>query len=197
MKRGAPAVVPKLWPGSTVVCLGTGPSLTADDVNAVKGKAKVIAINNAHTLAPWAEVLYACDNKWWNWHKGVPEFTGLKFSMDERARGVPGVQILRNSGADGLELEPSGLKTGSNSGYQAIGLAVHFGAQRVLLLGYDMEGRHFFGEHPDKSVPPFQICLEKFKTLVEPLRKLGVDVINCSRATKLDCFPKMAIEDAL
>lgn len=197
MKRGAPAVVPKLWPGSTVVCLGTGPSLTAADVDAVHGKAKVIAINNAHVLAPWADVLYACDYKWWHWHKGAPTFRGMKFSIDERARGFPGVQILRNSGKDGLEMDPTGLKTGSNSGFQAINLAVHFGAMKVLLLGYDMQGQHFFGNHPDGSAPPFEICLRQFRTLVEPLKKLGVHIINCTRTTQLDCFPMMAIEDAL
>lgn len=197
MRHMPTAVVPKLWPDSTVACLGTGPSLTQADVDAVRGKAKVIAINNAHTLAPWAEVLYACDYKWWHWHKGAPEFRGMKFSIDERSRAFPGVQILRKSGQDGLELDPGALKTGSNSGFQAINLAVHFGAKRVVLLGYDMQGDHFFGKHPDGTAPPFQICLEKFKTLVEPLKKLGVEVINCSRETKLECFPQMAIEDAL
>jgi len=166
-------------------------------VNAVRGKAKVIAINNANTLAPWAEVLYACDYKWWHWHKGVPSFTGMKFSVDERSRAFHDVQVLRKSGADGLELDPGALKTGSNSGFQAINLAVHFGAKRVVLLGYDMQGDHFFGKHPDGTVPPFQICLEKFRTLVEPLRRLGVEVINCSRKTKLDCFPRMDLADAL
>jgi hypothetical protein len=161
--------VPKLWPGSTVVCLGTGPSLTAEDVEAVRGRAKVIAINNAHALAPWADVLYAC------------------------------VQVLRKSGQGGIDTDPTSLRTGSNSGYQAIGLAIHFGATRILLLGYDMRGEHFFGKHPDGSAPPFALCLSKFATLVEPLQKLGVTVINCSRKTAIPetVFPRMPLGEAL
>lgn len=193
------AVVPKLWAGETVVCLATGPSLTVDDVNYVRDKAKVIAINNAYQLAPWADVLYACDAKWWHWHRGVPSFQGLKYSLDPMSRAFKGVQILDKTGQEGLEVLPTGLKTGSNSGYQAINLAVHFGAVRILLLGYDMHGGHFFGTHPDHSAPPFDICLPKFATLVQPLARLGVLVINCTRKTKIPetVFPRMPLEEAL
>jgi hypothetical protein len=193
------APVPRLWPGSTVVCLGTGPSLTTEDVEAVRGRAKVIAINNAHVLAPWADVLYACDYKWWSWHKGVPGFTGPKYALDPRARVFAGVQVLRKSGQGGIDTDPTSLRTGSNSGYQAIGLAIHFGATRILLLGYDMRGEHFFGKHPDGSAPPFALCLSKFATLVEPLQKLGVTVINCSRKTAIPetVFPRMPLGEAL
>lgn len=193
------ASVPRLWPGATVVCLGTGPSLTAADVASVRGRARVIAINDAYKLAPWADVLYACDAKWWAWHKGVPTFPGLKYAIQAGADRWPGVQLLRKTGDTGLELSPHGLRTGSNSGYQAIGLAVHLGAARILLLGYDMTGgaAHFFGKHPDGSGPPFKLCLERFATLVAPLRERGIDIVNCTRTTALRCFPCQPLEQAL
>lgn len=198
MVIGQPARVPRLWPGGTVACLGTGPSLVAADIELLRGRVEgVIAINDAYRLAPWADVLYACDAKWWYWHKGMPEFQGLKFSVDPVARHYPGVTILRKTGDAGLELDPTAVRTGRNSGYQAINLAVHLGATRVLLLGYDMKGDHFFGHHPDNSKPPFAICLQRFATLVEPLKAAGVTVINCSRSTALTCFPHRSLEDAL
>lgn len=197
----APIAVPKLWPGSTVVCLGTGPSLTAADVDACRGRAKVIAINDAYRLAPWADVLYACDYKWWGWHKGVPSFSGLKYALTAPAAQWPGVQVLRNLGVDGLSMEPTGLRNGRNSGYQAINLAVLLGATRVLLLGYDMQADktrdHFFGRHPDHTKPPFSVCLARFTTLVKPLAALGVEVINCSRQTALTAFPRRPLEEVL
>lgn len=190
--------VPRLCPGGTVVCLGGGPSLTREDVEYVHGKASVIAINDAYKLAPWADVLYACDAKWWYWHgsNGAAAFAGLKFALDPGVR-VKGVQVLANTGQTGLELRPTGLRNGRNSGYQAINLAVHLGATRVLLLGYDMRGDHWFGHHPDQSKPPFAVCLARFKTLVEPLKALGVTVINCSPKTALDAFPRAALRDVL
>ena len=198
----APAV-PLLRPRQgTVVCLGGGPSLTPDDVAAVRGKAGVIAINDAYKLAPWADVLYAADAKWWAWHQGVPDFRGLKFSLQPDAGRWPGVQVLRNTGERGLEASPTGLRTGRNSGYQAINLAVHLGATRVLLLGYDMgpaaDGKtHWFGDHPDKAPSPYVVFLERFADMVTPLQQLGVTVINCSRRTALTVFPQQALEEAL
>jgi hypothetical protein len=195
--------IPKLWPGSTIVCVGTGPSLTQGDLASVKGRARVIAINDAVRWAPWADVLYACDGKWVNQFHGMPKFAGLKYSLTVNLKHWPTWTRLRNDGALGLCLEPSGLRTGHNSGYQAINLAVHLGARRILLLGYDMmrhSGKsHFFGEHPPGWTPsPYPQFLRAFASLPQPLAQLGgVQVINCSRVTALKVFPQQSLEDAL
>jgi hypothetical protein len=194
--------VPRLCPGGTVVCLGSGPSLTQEDVDAVRGKATVIAINDTFRLAPWADVLWACDAKWWYWHwkKGVSDFAGLKFSLDKAAARYPGVQVLKKTGETGLELDPTGLRAGRNSGYQACGLAFHMGARRILLLGYDMRSNgkdHFFGAHPDSSKPPYAICLQRFATLVDPLKAAGVTIVNCTPGSALTCFPCAPLREAL
>src|SRR5688572_2955592 len=77
--------VPRLWPGYTFVCIGGGPSLTVEDVEVVKQAAmtdqvKVVAVNDAYRLAPWADVLYGFDWQWWEHHNGCPEFRGLKYT---------------------------------------------------------------------------------------------------------------------
>jgi hypothetical protein len=196
--RQAAVTVARLWPGATVVCIGTGPSLTLADVEACRDRARVIVVNNAYALAPWADVLYAADQKWWSWHKGAPDFAGLKYTIHPtRTPSWPGLLALRNTGAQGLELQPDGLRTGYNSGYQAINLAVHLGASRIVLLGYDMSGDHFFGSHPDKTKPPFAQCLQAFTTLPGPLADAGVEVINCSRQTALTCFPRRPLAEVL
>lgn len=192
------AVVPRLWPGETFALLGCGPSLTQADVDLCRGQARVIAINHAHTLASWADVLYACDARFWNWQKGVPSFTGLKYALEADAAKWPGVHVLKNTGVEGLDLEPTGLKTGQNSGFQAINLAVHLGAVKILLLGYDMQGTHFFGNYPwAPQHPPFHSFLDRFATVVEPLKALGVEVINCTPHSMLRTFPKQLLTQAL
>jgi len=195
-RRALPSspAVPKLWPQGTIVCLGSGPSLTRADVDFCRGKARVIAVNDAYRLAPFADVLYACDAKFWRWHKGVPNFAGLKYTLD-RSVGYPDVVVLQNTGQTGLELNPTGLRTGYTSGYQALNLAVHLGASRIVLLGYDFQGDHFFGSHPDQTKPPFQVCLKQFPTLVAPLAAAGVTVINATRTTALTTFPRVPLED--
>jgi len=188
---------------STIACIGGGPSLTQADVDLLRGRCFVIAINDAYKLAPWADVLYACDAKWWNWHAGAPSFTGPKYALEQRDPiDWPGVTLLKGTGVYGLEGDPSGLRTGHNSGYQALNLAVHLGARRVLLLGFDLgvddDGRtHWFGDHPDRTPSPYDAMLNAFETLVSPLAELGVDVLNCSRRTALTTFPIVRLEDVL
>ena len=196
--------VPRLWPDQTVICLATGPSLTQADCDAVRGQ-RVIAINDAHRLAPWADVLYSSDRQWWPFYKGVPAFGGLKYGVGSLPGGsnpfhqCPDVQVLKNTGEDGLELQPTGLKTYWNSGGAAINLAVHLGAARIVLLGYDMGGDHFFGAHPSRlnQQSPFRAFVRLMATMVEPLKALGVVMLNASRQTALKCFPRVSLASAL
>lgn len=193
--------VQRLWPGATVVCLGGGSSLTQADVDACRGRVRVIAINNAYQLAPWADVLYACDHQWWKWNQGVPEFPGLKFSITAKPGAWPRVHILGNAGIDGLSLDPRMVCTGHDSGYQAINLAVHLGAVRVLLLGYDMQRGpngelHWHPPHRQGGVP-FRLFLGSYPTIARPLREAGVEVLNCSRRTALPTFRLESLETAL
>jgi hypothetical protein len=204
--------VPRLFPGKTVVCLGAGPSLTAEDVEACRGRWPVIAINDAVRLAPWADVLYAADSDWWREYEGMPAFEGSKYGIANPNRKKdawpPDVRVLAFAGYEGLTVDPAGLQAGlrggQNSGYQAIGLAVHLGATRILLLGYDLEPAadgqtHFFGQHPPRlrKHSPYRLMARSFDMLVEPLAQLGVTVINCSRTTALTCFQRQALEDAI
>lgn len=205
--------VPRLWPGETVICIASGPSLTQEDVASVRGNARVIAVNDGIRWSKeFADVLYSSDRNFWPHYKGMPDFHGLKFGLGSNVGmrnpfpGLPDIQVLRYTGVEGLELEPDGLRCGRNSGAAAIGLAMHLGAVRVLLLGYDC-GRgssgqaHFFGDHPVGLNTTSQAMFDKFRrmfdTLVEPLSEAGVEVINCSRETALTAFPRMPLEDAL
>lgn len=201
VRGGLYATVPKILDRETVVCLGGGPSLTPADVDYCRHRAFVIAINDAYRLAPWADVLYASDAHWWQWHQGVSSFAGPKYALQLAARRWPGVRVLDNAGVSGLSLNPQALKNGRNSGYQAINLAVLLGAGMIVLLGYDMQrtgGRsHWFGDHPYPVSSPYQAFRGHFASLVGPLADLGIPVINCSRETALEVFPRQRLEETL
>lgn len=198
--------VPKLWPGETVVCIGSGPSLTQADVDLVRGRARVIAVNDAIDLAPWADVLYSSDQTWWRRRQGAPTFAGLKFGIAPRkgARSSPcpkftDVQIVGNTGPFGLETHPSGIRHGQNSGYAAINLAVHLGAARILLLGYNMGpvGRRTHFNGTPGSGASYDRFARAFDTMVQPLKHLRIEVINCTAPSRLRCFPSMSLTDAI
>ncbi len=190
--------VPRLWPNSTVVCIASGPSLTSDDVSLVRDKAKTIVVNSSYQMAPWADCLYAADARWWKSHHGAPEFHGLKYALEANAAKWPGVTVLKYGGERGLSSDPTSLKSGRNSGYQAIGLAVHFGASRIVLLGYDMQRgpkgeEHWHANHQEHRRSDYPNFLRFFDGLVEPLKARGIQIVNCTRRTALTCFDRQPL----
>lgn len=198
--------VPPLWSGPTAL-LGGGPSLTQAQVDACRGRARVIAINNAYLLAPWADLLYACDARWWGWHKDRPEldaFAGLKVGLhDPDKPAPPGVLVLRRGPNLGLAEQRDTLALGANGGHQALNLAVHLGGDPIILLGFDMRavaGRtNWHTDHPEKTPPRRydQQMIPAMASLVEPLTRRGVRVINATEGSALRCFPMMSLERTL
>lgn len=198
-EKGVMAVAP-VFKGDTIVIVAGGPSLTADQVNYCRGRARVLVINDGYLLAPWADALYACDFPWWSAHDGVADFAGLKFTQDERPpKQWPDVHRIAGIHAPGLSLDPDLIHFGGNSGYQAINLAVHLGAKRIVLLGFDLRlgddgKRHWFGDHraglnnPDAG--HMARWLDNFATMIPDLERAGVEVINCTPGSALECFDK-------
>ena len=105
------------------------------------------------------------------------------------------------SGVQGLQQTKWRVSFGANSGYQAIHLAYHLGARRILLLGYDYGGRtgsHWFGQHPTplRSGHDYNKWLLEIRILAQDLAAAGVEVINLTRHTAIDCFPRMSLESS-
>lgn len=191
----------------TCVVFASGPSLSETQVTYVRraheaGRCWALAVNDTWLLAPWADVLYACDLRWWQ--KRAPkaeQYLGLRYTQDERAAGRYGLELVGSRSGAGLCLQPWVVNQGLNSGYQALNLAYHFGARRVLLLGFDMqitEGKsHFFGDYPRETglqVPsPYSDFVDRFGPLADDLAAQGVEVINCSPSTALECFKRGSV----
>lgn len=198
-----PEPIARRWPDETIVCAASGPTLTAADLAYARRRAPVVAVNDAIRLAPWAPVLYSSDRRWWTYYAGVPACRGQKVGIGWKPGDAspipraPGVQVLEQTGAAGLERAPTGLRTGGHSGYAAINLAVHLGARRIVLLGYTC-GRvggasHFFGRHPsglEESTDQHYAAFRRaYDALVAPLAALGVAVINATPGSTITAFP--------
>ena len=189
----------------TVVVIGGGPSLTPEQVEMCRGRARVVAVKEAAQLAPWADAMYFCDEHWFRKHENeVKNFKGMKATLAHPAllAEVPGLVSYRNDGELGLCEAPDGLRHGHNSGYQAINFAFHLKARLIVLLGMDMnkkDGRmHWFDRKVCQPIEMYQsVMLPCFKTLIEPLAAHGVRVVNATPGSAIDCFPKMALEEAL
>jgi len=126
------------------------------------------------------------DRVWWNHYgKEAASFAGLKFTT---VTGIAGTKRINGMNSQ-------------NSGAGAIVLAVTFGANRVILLGYDCQrtnGKaHWHGDHPaslgnagsvDKWPKQFADIANRF---------IKIDIVNCTRQTALQCFNRSELEAEL
>jgi hypothetical protein len=201
------------WHGMTAIVAATGPSLTEavaercrvahdedDDV-------AVLAVNDAWRLMPWADALYACDAAWWQLHTGTG-FTGDKWSS-HHANGNDklavaeryGLALVQGKTEKGFSTDPSCIHYGGNSGFQAINLAMLFGARRIVLVGFNLQplgGQvHFFGDHPKglRQTARYERFLPAFNEAAKRL-PAGVEIINATPDSALKCFPCMPIDAA-
>lgn len=128
-------------------------------------------------------------------------FSGLSFTVNDhenpKINPDPSFDLLRVksqfNGGFGEDCLHYGLPGGGNSGYQAVNLAFLLGAGTVLLLGFDMQGDHYFGKHPDGLVQnsPFDGFMRSFETVREK------EIINCSRRTAMTCLRRASLESVL
>lgn len=178
--------------GITYIVCASGQSLTRADVNYCQGKGTVIVTNNTYQLAPWADVLWACDKKWWKAYPEAMKFKGRKISVQNSE-----VEQIKTLDKAGLGLKQ--VHTGGNSGYQAINWAFIQGAKRIILLGFDMHGTHWHGKHVRglNNCHPFGQWIKAFNRMAKDFEKTDCEVINCTPDSALECFKKQELRQTI
>ena len=182
------------WSGRAVAVLATGPSLTAEDCEAVRDADVItVGVNSAWKMAPWIDVLYAGDTRYWKHNH-----------EDIEAAGCTAKRYSRNVTAERkyqAKRVKSALGADYNSGEMAVEMAIRFGSPFVIMLGFDVSvdaGIHFHGQHKNTSNPDARRCnrwLTQFARI--PKKYPKAVVVNCSRKTALSCFPRMDLESAI
>lgn len=200
------------WSGATCIVVASGPSAKDAPLAIVKGRARVIVINESYRLAPWADALYAADAEWWQRQKGLVEFRGLRVSQsDQAAKYYRGIKLVRLKRVAHLLTEPRGViaagsdnrVSGANSGFQALNLAAQFGARRIILVGYDMtidHGVHWHGPHGAGLRNPTVASLKRWREALDraapSFAAAGVEVLNASAISALTAYPRISLETA-
>lgn len=157
----------------------------------------MIVANTSFRIAPWADTLFAMDGAWWKVHTEEVRrlFRGecLGFGSDSAKHGARPMRGVKGNWT------PFG-----NSGAGAIAIAALSGAARVLMLGYDCQykdgKKHWHGDHPPgtagnaapKTVAKWPADFRRLRDASK-----GIEIINCSRETALDVFPRANLEDVL
>jgi hypothetical protein len=188
------------WKGADVVVMASGPSLTVGDIETVQqwreagDNRYVIVTNTTYKWAMWADCLVFHDFKWWKkyGHDVVANFKGERVTISTSVNSSL-VTVMPRPGFDSY----------GNSGAMAINLAVLAGAKRIITLGLDCQytngKRHHFGNHPPElgNARSLGKWPASFKRLAGHAKGKGVEVLNASRATALDCFERVSLEDVL
>lgn len=196
------------WNGATVACIASGPSLTREDVELVRTKVdKVIVVNATYKMAPWADVCYGADLRFWDEY--IPNgdylqvFKGEGWTMAYPAHKKYGLHLIGRSEGKGYALMPGTINTGGNSGYQAIHLAAYWGAQNIIMLGYDMQRtngeEHWHGPHQGNLINGrnFSSWISRMRGLIRDLGIMGVKVVNATRVTAIPStwLPRVTLEE--
>lgn len=212
--------IPRAWEGETCAVLGSGPSMSTAVAEQIRGRCRAIAVNNQGVatvdakgkqrpaLAPWADVLYAADRLWWqNNREQAEKFAGIKATVlpnghRDMVVHVSDARVLGNGGAQGFDDRPDHVRTGWNSGYQAVHMAAHFGVKRILLCGFDMhakQGEHWHGDHRWRKghESRYSLFVNAFTAVAPEYSKRGIEVLNCTPGSALKCFPMADLEEAL
>ena len=166
--------------------------MTQSDVNYCKDKGTVIVINNTYKLAPWADILWGCDQIWWKLTPDAMNFKGQKHSLEYKK-----VITHQSKYGDGLGLDL--IHCGGNAGYQCINYAYLQGAKEIVLLGFDMHGEHWHGKHKTglSNIHDFKKWIENFKQLAIDLKERNIKVINCTPKTKLKWFDQKPLRQTI
>lgn len=187
----------------TVVCIGTGPSLTEGQIQVARDKGyRLFGCNLTYKVAPDIELLYGCNAAWWGtyWHE-VKDLPCEKWTTNLEAARRYGINWMGERFGQGLCTDDDVIHHGHGSGYSLVGMAHKKGATRVLLLGYDLRyspdydgtakeigsaPRHFFGEYP-KHLQHWPSLMVKQGVHVElvdlyrSIQKQGlIELVNCT-----------------
>lgn len=227
--------VPRFWDGSDVWILGGGPSVSKQFgiperiiQNVLERTSPpsvyspymeflhdkhVIGINVAYLLGDWIDIVFFGDKHFFLEHQnGLAEYKGMKVSCTPEMRGYNWVKYLERDTKHGRGISPNPMKVSwnGNSGAAAISLAVHAGARRIFLLGFDMtlstaKRQHWHDVYKRGTISdpkklrglPFDRHLRGFENIHKDAKTLGIPIINVCPESAITQFPKMSLQEAI
>lgn len=165
--------------------LAPGPSATAEDAERVRDAGIPLGVvSSAYPLAPWADFIAATDGAWWRRYPDALALPGAKYTM-HNVRHVERVKV------------PGYVSV--NSGVLALECAKRAGATRILLVGFDMHGSHFFGEYrnglSNTSEAKRRMHLSQYAKWAKANR--CIEILNCTEGRALKCFPMARLDEYL
>ena len=210
------------------VVVGTGPSINDEQINIIKkareeDKCRIFTMNNSYQMIK-PDVHFSCNYQWWDYYfQHDPNLKKLQKEVDmwtwnEKTAKKYGINHVPGRWQDGFSTDPNWIHFGHGSGYETLGVCVHYNPNKIILLGYDLKfpkgydgkrqksggKRHYFGEYPKQlqhwSVSPNSVDRNGHLIgLIRMYEKVNckIPIINCTPDSALKCFPYIPLEEVL
>lgn len=188
----------RIFDGRVVHIVGGGPSLRdPENMSRMRSVAqgrtedRWIVVNNSYKIAPWADLLHFADASWWEWNGAdvlkrwrEPKLI-VTATSDLGKASHPRLKRMWRDRND-FSLDPQRLH-GWDSGTQAVNLAFHLGASKIVLWGIDMQpaddgATQWHNEHKERTrVSNYE---KRFRpSLAASVRQLKIEGVPVIRAT--------------
>ena len=230
--------VPQIWEGGDVFILGGGPSIIKQfdipeslvmDVLTKKKPISVyseylsllhnkhvIGVNTSFLIGEWVDFIFFGDNGFLLQNQcELAEHIGLKISCHPQTEKYNWIKYVcrDKSKVRGISTNPKAISWNGNSGASAINIAIHTGAKRIILLGFDMKlddskKQHWHNHYNKYGQPvvdtrhkrhtlPFDRHLRGFPEIAKDAKKIGVEILNANPDSAIDVFKKINVKDIL
>jgi len=229
--------VPRIWEGGDVWIIGGGPSVpkqfgVPESIikQVINGtlppsayspymkdihECHVIAVNMAYKIGNWIDMVVFGDVGFFLKEEGsLAAFPGLKIALHPNTRSTPWLKYIARdtSKVKGLSSNPQMVSWNQNTGSATINIAVHTGAKRIILLGFDMQlgsdkmqhwhdlyqkGPVILSDKRRVRKLPFNRHLAGFPQIADDAKKLGVEILNASPDSVITQFPKFSVKELL
>lgn len=165
---------------------------------------RCIAVNNSYRIAPWSEVVWFGDVKWFWWHEEELLATNMQIAtcnehgaIRKHMGKLPQLTFYQRDHArpHGITTKQNYVSWNASSGASAINLAYHMGAKEIVLLGFDMrmvEGqKNWHNDHKEMLHKPFQRHLKPFPAIYHDAKELNLKIYNATPDSAITVFPMM------
>lgn len=194
------------------VCIGSGPSLTAEDVEFCRQQGWNLATcNMGYKIAPDAKVFHAMDSAWWElvgddcleslgmgcevWCGSV-EYASSQWDDLKAGRTHRGVNHLSWDGGKGYCEVRGHCHSGKLSGLQLINIVGWHQPELVILLGYDNQHTnneaHWHHDYPEGMRNDGTTDVSEYAAL---WASAPFPIVNASRETNIERIPRSNLYD--
>lgn len=195
-----------IFKGETVFVLASGPSLTQNVCDRIRGR-NAIVVNKSFRLAPWAAVWFFTDGHIYESHReDVRTWAGEVVTLSRAAKREQPDKVKRLKGEWTKGFPPIGspiIRQGRSSGHTAISVAAALGASLIPLLGFDMrlvEGKEH--HHAEYAGPrDLDIYAREFVPAFagwnDDALQAGIRIVNCTPGSAVTEFPFADLDEVL